>query len=132
MAYAGQKYGNVLKATLTWTSAADGTATQATPELYGILRRVAFIPGTGGTQPTNLYDLTLTTPAAAGSIDVLAAQGANLANNANTHVCPGVPLKDGTTTSVTPPLVSDVLTLNVTNAGDSKTGTVILYVETLP
>jgi hypothetical protein len=111
---------------IAWTSAADGTATVATDPVRGHIRRVTFVPGTAGSQPTDLYDLTLTDEH---SINVLGGQGANLSNAANSHVAPGVPLKDGTTTHVVPPFVEGVLTLNVTNAGNAKSGAVILYID---
>lgn len=111
---------------IAWTSAADGSATVATEPVRGHIRRVTFVPGTAGSQPTNAYDLTLTDEH---SVDVLGGQGANLSNAANSHVAPGVPLKDGTTTHVAAPFVEGVLTLNVTNGGNAKTGTVILYLD---
>lgn len=112
--------------TLDWQSASDGSVDLDTNPVYGELQRVAFVPDSGGTQPTNAYDMLLKDEH---GVDVLAGQGANLANNANTHVCPGVPLKDGTTTSVRPILLSGVLNLEITNAGDTKGGLVVLYVR---
>ncbi|MEX2113320.1 MAG: hypothetical protein WD845_09050 [Pirellulales bacterium] len=94
--------------------------------IIGTLHRVAFIPDGGGTQPTTLYDVTLLDENA---IDVLGGQGANLSNSVASHVCPGVPLKDGTTTGTTPIKLRDVLQLVVANAGNAKGGTVVLYVD---
>lgn len=112
---------------LAWTSHTDGTVTlPAAVPLVGELLRAVFVPGAGGVQPTNLYDVTLED---AHGIDLLAGQGANLSNTAASHVCPGVPLRDGTTTSTRPVAVAGPLTLKVTNAGDSKQGQVILYVR---
>lgn len=112
---------------LTWVSAADGSVDIDTDRpIQGELARVVFVPDSGGTQPTNAYDMLLKDEH---GVDVLGGQGANLANNANTHVCPGVPLKDGTTTSVRPVVVAGVLNLEITNAGDSKGGKVVLYVR---
>ena len=59
-------------------------------------------------------------------VDVLAGQGANLSDANASAVSPGVPLKDGTTTSVTPCVVADPLILNVA-AGNAKSGKVIIY-----
>lgn len=119
--------GDVQRISLDWQSASDGSVTYSLPvNLFGEIVRVSFVPDTGATQPTNLYDVTITD---ANSIDVLAGQGANLANNANTNVCPGVPLKDGTTTSVRPMVVAGALTLNITNAGDTKGGIIVLHLK---
>lgn len=109
---------------IAWTSDSGGNATVATSAVTGTIRRVTFVPGTAGSQPTNAYDVTLTDEH---GLDVLAGQGANLSNAANAHVAPGVPLKDGTTTSVVQPAVDGLLTLNVTNAGNAKSGTVVVY-----
>ena len=117
---------DVVKHTFTWTSAADGTATVASDQaVSGQILRVVIIPSASAA-PTTLYDLTLTDP---NSVDVLAGQGANMSATATLSTCPGTPLKDGTTTSVIPMVVDGILTLNVTNAGDTKAGTVILYVR---
>lgn len=108
-----------------WTSDASGNATDSTDiEVAGTLGRVVFVPGSGGSQPTDLYDVTVTGP---NGIDVLSGQGANLSQSTTSEICPGIKLYDGTTTSTVPRLINDVLTLNVSNAGVSKSGTVILY-----
>lgn len=113
--------------TLDWQSEADGSVDLDTSEpVNGELLRVSIVPDSGGTQPTNAYDVLLKDQ---DGIDVLAGQGANLANNANTHICPGVPLKDGTTTSVRPIVLGSVLNLEITNAGDTKGGTIRLYLR---
>lgn len=62
-------------------------------------------------------------------VDVLAGQGANLGNAVASNVCPGVPLKDGTTTGVASQQVFGSLTLAVANAGNGKAGTVVLYLR---
>lgn len=113
---------------LAWTSDASGNVSGIPTEhvISGNIERVVFVPNQSSAQPTSLYDVTL---ADSNGIDVLAGQGANLANNANTHVKPGVPMKDGTTTSTAPIAVDEALTLNVSGAGASKQGAVILYVR---
>lgn len=122
-----QNGSDIVKHIITWVSDAGGNAVVASSvAISGEIQRVVFIPATGGLAPTTLYDLTLTD---SDGVDVLAGQGANLAVPGNTHVCPGVPLKDGTTTRVVPVVVDSVLTLNVTNAGASKAGTVVVYVR---
>lgn len=116
----------VRKFSINWTSDASGdvSGTQ-TAYLSGVIARVAFVPGSGGSAPTNLYDVTLLDES---GLDVLAGQGANLTTSASA-VVPGVPLKDGTTTSVHPCHIDDKLELRVANAGNAKSGTVILYLR---
>lgn len=112
---------------LAWGSAADGTVDLDTSvPIVGEILRVVFKPDSGGTQPTDLYDVVLKD---AQGIDVLGGQGANLSNSSASHVCPGVPLKDGTTTSTRPVAVAGTLNLEVSNAGNGKGGTVVLYVR---
>lgn len=112
---------------LAWTCTSGGAVSgNASATISGTILKVQFIPGSGGDQPTNAYDVTLTDTA---GIDVLAGQGADLSNSTPTSVIPGVPLKDGTTTSVGPCVVNDPLTLVVANAGSVKSGTVVLYVR---
>lgn len=117
----------VRRYTVDWTSASDGTYSEAINSgetIAGEIVRVVFNPGS--TAPTANYDITITD---AQGFDVLAGQGANLSATDTTNVAPGVPVKDGTTTSVGPMIVCDVLTLSITNAGASKNGTVVLYVR---
>jgi hypothetical protein len=105
---------------LAWVSDADGRVTQ-TPDVHfeGLLQRVVFVPGT----PTpDTYSVTLEDDH---GIDVLAGQGAGI--SAVGDVAPGVPLKDGTTTSTTPPKISGSLTVKITGAGNAKQGTLALY-----
>ena len=117
---------DVVKHTFDWVSAADGTATVAsTVAVSGYIVRVVTIPSASAA-PTTLYDVTLTD---ADGIDILAGQGANLSATVAASVCPGTPFKDGTTTSVTTMIVDGILTLNVTNAGNAKAGSVVVYVR---
>jgi hypothetical protein len=121
-----KKTGPITRFVLDWLSHTDGTATATTPTLNGTLVRVAFIPDSGGTQPTDLYDVTLNDE---DGLDTLAGQGANLSNSTKSNVIPGVPLKDGTTTSVGPMVVNGPLSLSVSGAGSGKGGQVILYLR---
>ena len=117
---------DVVKQTFEWVSDGSGNASVVGGLLAsGEIQRVVFVPSTTEA-PTANYDITLTD---ANGVDVLAGQGANLAASGNTHVCPGLPLKDGTTTSVVPIVVDSILTLNVSNAGASKAGSVIVYLR---
>lgn len=107
-----------------WTSASNVASDVTTSKISGDICKVQFIPGTSSNQPTDLYDVTVTDE---NGFDVLSGQGANLSNSANSEVIPGVPLKDGTTTSVGLRSIDDKLTLNVTNAGNAKTGSVVIF-----
>ena len=116
----------IRKVSLAWTSDASGDASITTIKQAGILVGVAFVPGSGGSQPTNLYDVTLTDD---NGVDILSGQGANLSNATATRVCPGVPFKDGTTTGTAPIPLDDTLDLVVAAAGNAKSGTVVLYLR---
>lgn len=122
-----RKHGSdVVKHVFDWVSNGSGAATLPSGfEVSGAIARVVIIPDATDA-PTTLYDITLTD---SDGIDVLAGQGANLSATVASSVCPGVPLKDGTTTSVLLTVVDSILTLNVTNAGDTKAGRVVVYVR---
>lgn len=117
----------VKKVAFDWLSDASGDVNGThTKYLSGEILRIVFIPDSGGTQPTDLYDVTLEDDS---GMDVLAGQGANLSNANTTNVEPGVPFKDGTTTSVSKMVIDDLLELKVSNAGNAKGGQVIVYVR---
>jgi hypothetical protein len=101
-----------------WLSTDLGVVTSATTKTYdGLIERVAFIPDTAGTLPTDGYDVTITD---ADGIDVLAANGANLDHDntvVKTHA-------NGLTG-----VADSILTLNISAAGDAKGGIVILYLR---
>lgn len=117
---------DVVKHTFEWESDALGAA--AVPSglpVSGRIERVVFVPS-AVTAPTAAYDVTLTD---SDGIDVLAGEGANLSETTASHICPGLSITDGTTLGVTPIVVDGILTLNVTNAGNSKAGRVDVYVR---
>ena len=119
-----QNGSDVVKHTFDFVADGAGAATVAsTLPVSGEIQRVVIIPGSP--TPTALYDLTLTD---SDGVDCLAGQGANVAAG-NINICPGTPLKDGTTVSVVPMVVDSVLTLNVTNAGAAGAGKVVVYVR---
>ena len=117
---------DIVKHTISWTSDASGDATEVSPvAISGVIVRAVFVPSASAAPAAN-YDITLTDP---NSVDVLAGLGVNLSATVTLNTCPGTPLNDGTTTSVVPMFVDGVLTLTVSNAGDTKQGTFILYVR---
>jgi hypothetical protein len=121
-----QNGSDVVKHTFSWVSDASGNATvPSTVAVSGAIARVVFIPS-AVVAPTDNYDVTLTD---ADGIDVLAGQGTDLDTAVASSVCPGIPLKDGTTTAVVVTIVDSILTLNVSGAGDAKAGKVVVYVR---
>lgn len=112
------RYTTVKRIMWDWLSATGGAVTSATTYPYdGLLERVVFDPDAAGTQPTNLYDVTITDP---DGNDVLAGLGADLSNSATV-----VKVHSDGLTAVS----GQVLTLNVSNAGDEKGGVVIVYLR---
>lgn len=105
--------------TIAWTSDSSGAVSSHPVTVpQGSLLSIRFIPGSGGTQPTDLYDVTLVETL--GVTDLLDGQGANLSNSASTVKQWSPPLfQDGTRT----------LDLVVANAGNAKTGTVVILVQ---
>ena len=101
---------------LAWTSDASGNVS-GNPFAVGsgALQQIKFVPGSGGTQPTNLYDVTCVDT---DSCDVLAGQGANLSNAAASIKVQNAPWAW---------LAAGNLDLVVANAGNAKTGIVYLY-----
>jgi len=109
--------GSIKRITFAWTSSAGGAADGATTALYtGDVIYAAFIPGTGGDQPDNNYDVTLKD---SGLVDVLGGTGANLTNASTVY-------KDDTDGLTT--VTASALTLAVTGAGATNTGSVVVFV----
>jgi hypothetical protein len=110
--------GSIERIQADWTSAVGGGQTQ-TIDVSGIICRVTTNPGS--TAPTDNYDLTLVDE---DGLDLFAGQGADRDTTNSESFCPGVPLKDGTTTSVVP-----VAHVGVATAGDAKVGKVLIFVK---
>lgn len=108
--------GSITKYTIVWTSDASGNVSANTVAVRrGRLLQAKFAPGAGGSQPTDLYDVTV---ADGDGVDVLAGAGANLSNANASIVAPTAPLL----------LDAGNLTPTVVNAGNAKSGTIALYV----
>jgi len=106
----------VKKIKFEWTSAADGTATGTTTKAFsGQVLRLVTVPGSDAAQPADQYDVTITDH---DNIDVLNGQGANRSNVNTEQVVASLGC-----------VASDMLTLNVSGAGDSKQGTACLYLR---
>lgn len=112
---------SVKKITWAWTSAADGTAGgsggggRTSVAFDGVLERLVTVPD-GTAAPTDNYDITITDE---DSVDVLVGAGANRSATATQQV----------TTASLSAAAGSRLTLNVTNAGNAKSGTVHLYLR---
>lgn len=103
----------------TWTSTAGGAVSGNTLGIpSGDVFQIEFVPGTGGTQPTDLYDVQLNT--GVGTVNLLGTSGDNLSQTTSKIV------------QLVPPYFHDgmaELDLVIANAGASKTGTVIVWVR---
>lgn len=109
---------SVKKIEFDWTSSSGGAADSTSTYPYtGLIERVVQIPDSGGTQPTNAYDVVVND---ADGTDILHGLGANLANDS-------VTLKSSS--DGLGAVVESKLTLAVTNAGDSKGGKTIIYLR---
>jgi hypothetical protein len=116
--------GGVTKYSIAWVCTAGGAVSGNLFDVVrGELLQVKFVPDGGGTQPSDLYDVTLVDTNA---IDVIAGVGANLSNATSTLKVPSF----GTTTLYR--YYHDgtqQLDLVVANAGAAKGGTVVLWVR---
>ncbi|MHB1042365.1 MAG: hypothetical protein ACYC0Q_05960 [Eubacteriales bacterium] len=107
----------VKKIKFEWVSDAAGAATGPTTKIYsGQILRLVTIPGTAANQPTDLYDVVIRD---GDSVDVLAGTGAN---RSNVNVEQVLAASLGA-------VGNDKLSLEVSNAGNTKSGGVILYLR---
>lgn len=108
-----------------WTSDGSGDVSgvgESMP-LHGILSGAWFYPGTATSQPSDAYDVTLLDDHGR---DVLYGVGANKSHDPEDGGNYRVPVnQDG----YTPILRGDTLTPAISNAGDTKSGTIILQLR---
>lgn len=130
---AAQAANRVIKTSLVWTSDASGNVSANSVNLpSGSIVQVAFTPGAGGVQPTDLYDVTMTCDAhpamnifddGSGSASI----GANLSNATTAHK---VPFQAGGAVSyIRQWLHGGGYTLVVAAAGNAKQGTIDIYIS---
>lgn len=114
--------GSPSRYTITWTAGTNNdSVTAATAEyVRGELLRAVFIP----ISPTGDYTIVIQDGY---GVDILSGQGTGLSSNQTSHLVPGVSISDSVTTGVVPVAVNDLLTVAVTNCGNSASGQVILY-----
>ena len=106
----------VKKITFAWTSdSVTGTATGTTTNSYDG-KLITLVTDPGATAPTTLYDVTVTD---ADGHDVLVGAGADRSATVTELV--------GETSLGA--VAGSLLTVNVSNAGNSKVGEVILYIR---
>lgn len=109
-----------------WTSDASGDVSgEGSMTVTGTVAGVWYVPDSGGTQPTNAYDVTLTTSEPA-SFDVLVGTGANLSNTPSDSGNFTMPLDNTNNRPIT--LYKQTLTPTVSNAGNAKGGKIIILV----
>jgi len=118
-------WSSVKKILFAWTSGTGADAGKADAvtvgPFEGQLKRAVFIPGAGGDQPTNLYDVRILD---SDGLDILAGVGADLSNAATVEAFEG-----SATKNLNHMFSHTLLTLEVRNAGDTKKGTVVLYMR---
>jgi hypothetical protein len=105
----------LVKYSLDWTSDASGDVSGHRLDLVrGYLVQIGFKPDSGGTQPTDQYDVVLNDP---DGVDILGGEGADLSN------------ATATLTAVVTPVYYDgsLLDLIISNAGDTKGGVITLW-----
>ena len=113
-----RRVGTVKEIIYTFTSGEGtyaGTAEQATTYTYNG-KLIGAIIDPGSTAPTASWDLTVTD---ADSIDVLNGGGVDCSATATEYIA------EASLGAV----CNSALTMNVTNAGDQKTGTVYIYIR---
>lgn len=112
--------GSVKKIKWAWTSAADGSvgAAAVSSTTTGVYNGecLRLITDPGATAPTDNYDVVIND---GDGVDVLIGAGANRDTSTTEQVI----------ASSLGCVANDTLTLLVTNAGDSKTGVVYLYIR---
>ena len=112
-----ETFGLIKKIVYDWLSDASGdaSATSTSAAFSGQILRVECVPDSSTTQPSDQYDITLTT---ADSIDVLYGQGANLSNSSTVAIVSNLGV-----------IANDVLSLTVANGGNAKGGLVYVYIR---
>lgn len=111
----------VIRHTVAWTSHTDGTVTSNAFAVVGWLTQVRITPGSGGTQPTDNYDMVIAT---AQGVDVLVVNGGTAGTNLSQTTSKIV--------MINPPILLEAgatLDVQISAAGSAKTGTVVLYLQ---
>ena len=108
---------HIKKVKFVWVSAADGTASGTTTGVYsGLIERLVTIPDADAAAPTADYDVAVNDEDAT---DVLMGGGADRSATATEQVL----------ASSLGAVANDTLSLAISSAGDTKGGTVIVYIK---
>lgn len=122
--------GPIVRVVADWTSDDSAGTASGTTTVKVIGKLIKAVTDPGSAAPTDNYDITISDDE---GVDVLAACQSTLANRHTTTTqqayfllldAAGTPLAQSVH-----PVVCGPLTLAVANAGNSKTGQIILYVE---
>lgn len=110
---------SVKMVTFAWTSDASGDVSGGAVSNVVDAEVIAHVssPNLAGTQPTNLYDVTILDD---NSLDILGAQGANMVNTGDNYNFDSKLLGAAS---------ASTLTVVVANAGNAKTGTEYIWVR---
>lgn len=126
------KHGHVRKIIIDWTSDdTTGAVTATTGKIVGTLLKVVTDPS--ATAPTANYDITIKDEESLDVLSGLGGAGGTDPSLANRHTSTTEVVHLWGEDSVTNPMpgsqpyVCDVLTVAVTNAGNSKLGQIIIY-----
>jgi len=123
--YSSEGFTNLATLTLAWTSddatgaVSATTSTEITNQIAGKYI-VLVVTDPGATAPTDDYDITITD---ANGVDVMGGALANRDTSNTEQILPLIGTSSG------PRPVATALTLNITNAGNSKIGSVIIYLS---
>ena len=117
----------IQKYSYAWTSDASGNVERyTTSAINGALVNVEIVPDSGGSAPTANYDLVIND---ASGVDVLAGGGGNLSATVPSRLRPHF---SQTISAVSYPFevcVYEQLQIVISNAGNAKSGTIIIYVR---
>jgi hypothetical protein len=116
--------GGITKYSIAWTSSAGGAVSANTLDIKrGRILQAKFVPGAGGSVPTDLYDVTL---ADADGADLLLGLG----GDRSATLAQAVPALSGqgSASEMLRWFEGGTVTPTIANAGNAKTGTLILYV----
>lgn len=117
----------IQKWSYAWTSDASGNVTQTTTSrINGTITNVVSIPAAGASAPSANWDMTIKDE---NGNDILNALGSNLSETAVVRL---KPFGSHTVNSVVYPFDVDLydrLQINITNAGNTKSGTLVFYVR---
>lgn len=125
-----EKSGSVY--TTSWTSSAGGGYTEAVI-MRGWLVGIDFIPGSGGSQPSSNYDVTLID---SNSLDALATPAGITNASGTSKASIGLDLSNSVTEHYPETNKQQVLrylngsyTVTVANAGNTKSGTIVWTIK---